>query len=69
MKNNIKLLKQLLEKIKNTPNNIIEKSIDKLSKKICIEEFEYNLSMNYEENKNNVESENNQWMENLAKAA
>ncbi len=34
MKNNIKLLQSLLEKIKNTPDNIVEKAIEQLSKKI-----------------------------------
>lgn len=34
MKNNIKLLQSLLEKIKNTPDNIIEKSIEKLREKL-----------------------------------
>ena len=34
MKNNIELLKQLLEKIKNTPDNIIEEAIEKLRKEL-----------------------------------
>ena len=34
MKNNIELLKQLLEKIKNTPDNIIEQAIEKLKKEL-----------------------------------
>lgn len=34
MKNNIKLLQSFLVKIKNTPDNIIKKSIEKLRKKL-----------------------------------
>lgn len=42
MKNNIKLLEELLTKIKNTPNDIINKAIDnlKLQKEIPIEKVE-----------------------------
>ena len=34
MKNNIELLKQLFEKIKNTPDNIIEEAIEELRKEL-----------------------------------
>ncbi len=34
MKNNEELLKNLLKKIKNTPNNIIQKAINNLERKI-----------------------------------
>lgn len=63
MKNNVELLKKLLEKIKNTPNNIIEKAIDNLSKELII----YKISDKYINN--NIESENNEWKENLQTAA
>lgn len=33
MKNNPKLLKELLDKIKNTPNSIIKKAIDQLEER------------------------------------
>lgn len=70
MKNNPKLLEKLLEKIKNTPDKIIEQAIDRLSEKLFLQEtiqMEYNLSVkeNY-----NMESENEEWKEeNLTLAA
>lgn len=63
MKNNVELLKRLLEKIKNTPDNIIEKAIDNLSEELII----YNTSIKYINN--DIESENREWKENLQLAA
>ncbi|MFR5508264.1 MAG: hypothetical protein ACLTKT_03500 [Clostridia bacterium] len=72
MKNNIELLKKLIEKIKETPESIIEEAIDSLSEKIVIEDILCNLSIDYveEECKNfNIESENKEWKESLQLAA
>ena len=63
MRNNVELLKKLLEKIKNTPDNIIEKAIDDLSEELII----YNTSIEYINN--DIESENREWKENLQLAA
>lgn len=63
MKNNVELLKMLLEKIKNTPDSIIEKAIDDLSEELII----YNISIEYINN--DIESENKEWNENLQLAA
>ena len=63
MRNNVELLKKLLEKIKNTPDNIIEKAIDDLSEELII----YNTSIEYINN--DIESENRECKENLQLAA
>lgn len=66
MKNNPELLKKLLEKIKSTPDDIIESAIESLSEKMKLEDFEYNANIlkNF-----SLESENNKWKENLSTAA
>ncbi len=66
MKNNPELLKKLLEKIKNTPDDIIESAIESLSEKMKLEDFVYsaNIANNF-----SLESENNKWKENLSTAA
>ena len=66
MKNNPELLKKLLEKIKNTPNDVIESAIESLCEKMKLEDFVYsaNISNNF-----SLESENNKWKENLSTAA
>lgn len=72
MRNNIKLLKKMLEKIKNTPDDIIEKAIDELSEELDLEEISYNLSTNYAENQYNnfyIERESKKCKENLLLAA
>ena len=72
MKNNIELLKKLIERIKETPESIIEEAIDSLSEKIVIEDILCNLSIDYvkEECENfNIESENKEWKESLQLAA
>lgn len=66
MKNNPELLQKLLEKIKNTPDDIIENAIDDLSEKIQLENYIYDTNIL---NKFNLESENNTWKENLSAAA
>lgn len=66
MKNNPELLQKLLEKIKSTPDNIIESAIDDLSEKIQLESCTYDANIF---NKFNLESENNTWKENLSTAA
>ena len=60
------MLKKLLEKIKNTPDDIIESAIESLSEKMKLEDFEYNANIlkNF-----CLESENNKWKENLSTAA
>lgn len=73
MKNNIELLKKLIQKIKETPDSIMEEAIDSLSEKLEIEDFLNNLSIEYvveEENENfNIESESKEWKESLQLAA
>lgn len=71
MKNNIELLKKLVKKIKETPDNIIEEAIDSLSEKLEIEDFLCSLSIEYvEECENfNIESESKEWKESLQLAA
>ena len=66
MKNNPELLKKLLEKIKHTPDDIIESAIESLSEKMKLEDFVYsaNIANNF-----SLESENNKWKENLSTAA
>ena len=66
MKNNPELLKKLLEKIKNTPDDIIESALESLSEKMKLEDFVYSASIS---NNFSFESENNKWKENLSTAA
>ena len=65
MKNNPKLLQKLMEKIENTPNAVIESAIDKLSTKIILEKYIYNLDIKYDNDNysNNfyIERENKKW--------
>lgn len=68
MRNNPELLKELLNKIKNTPECIIEKAIDILAEKILIEDTMYNPIL-YINNDFEIESESKQWMEELVQAA
>lgn len=65
MKNDIKILETLLKKLQQTPDNIIESAIDKLSEKIIIEKYIYNSYIHYKnESLNNnfdIERENKKW--------
>ena len=66
MKNNPELLKKILEKIKNTPDDIIESAIESLSEKMQLESYIYDANVL---NNFNLESESNKWKENLSIAA
>lgn len=68
MKNNPELLKNILDSIKKIPNDIIEKALDDLSEEIIMENTIYNSIM-YLEKIFDIESENKEWMEELALAA
>lgn len=67
MTNNPKILKKLLEKIKNTPDDIFEEAIDSLSETMMAEEYMYKLDISIKYNDeyyyNNfyLERENEEW--------
>ena len=69
MKRSLELLEKILNKIKSTPDEIIEKAMDRLAEKLKIETFEYYIKneeiSSCEYNKYEIESENEKWMENL----
>lgn len=69
MKNNVELLEKLLEKIKNTPDEIIESAINALEIQIFIESYIYDNQYFLEIEELGIESENEEWKENLALAA
>ncbi len=69
MQSNLEKLKNLLEKIRQTPDDVIERAIDRLSQKIIIEKMRYTMTINYIEksdcNEFQIESEKDKWKEKL----
>lgn len=45
MKNKIELLEKLVKKITETPDDIIERAIDRLGEKLIMEQFSYSSSI------------------------
>lgn len=45
MKNKIELLEKLVKKIAETPDDIIERAIDRLGEKLIMEQFSYSSSI------------------------
>ena len=47
MKNKIELLEKLVKKITETPDDIIERAIDRLGEKLIMEQFSYSSSIDW----------------------